>query len=363
MKHKTAIVFGCYGQDGALISKSLLAKNYTVIGISRKGLSHSRKLSKLGINDQIHIEKGDIKNINFIENVIKKYEPDELCNLAAQSSVGKSFDNPINTFESIVNATINILQASKSLKYQGSIFFAGSSEIYGNTNEGATINHVQDPKSPYGIAKQASFKLVKLFREVHHLKCMTGVLFNHESAFRDKHFVTQKIISGAIKSSKDKKHKIELGNINIARDWGWAEEYVEAMQIIARSKEIKDQVICTGKLTTLEEFINIAYNQFDLRWQDHVIINNSLKRKNDVLKSFGNPDPLKDELNWQATTDIEKFCQSLLSRSTRYILCWPWSTSRSEFLLSNRSDDGNKNKVARSYLCMLQYPKIRHLMQ
>ena len=314
MKHNSAIVFGCHGQDGALISKSLLAKNYTVIGISREGVSDSNNLSKLGINNQIHIEQGDINKIKFIENVIKKYEPDEVYNLAAQSSVSKSFDNPINTFQSIVNVSINILQASRLLKYKGRIFFAGSSEIFGNTNVGATINHVQDPKSPYAIAKQSSFELVKLFREIHHLKCMTGILFNHESELRDEQFVTKKIISGAIQSSKDRTHKIKLGNINIARDWGWAEEYVEAMQIIARSKEIKDHVICTGKLTTLEEFINITYNKFDLKWQDHVIINNSLKRKNDIQQSFGNPDPLEDELKWKAKIDIEKIIIKMLNR-------------------------------------------------
>ncbi len=314
MKHNTAIVFGCYGQDGALISKSLLAKNYTVIGISRKGLSDSKNLSELGINNQIKIEKGDMNNINFIKNLIIKYEPNEIYNLAAQSSVGKSFDNPINTFESIVNASINILQASRIIEYQGRIFFAGSSEIYGNTNEGATINHVQNPKSPYAIAKQASLKLVKLYREVYNLKCMTGILFNHESELRDKQFVTQKIILGAIQSSKDRAHKIELGNINIARDWGWAEEYVEAMQLIARSKEVKDHIICTGKLTTLEEFINIAYNKFNLKWQDHVIINNSSKRKNDIQQSFGNPDPLEDDLKWKAKINIEKIIIKMLDK-------------------------------------------------
>ena len=314
MKHNTAIVFGCYGQDGALISKSLLAKNYTVIGISREGLSDSNNLSELGINNQINIEKGDMNNINFIKNLIIKYEPNEIYNLAAQSSVGKSFDNPINTFESIVNASINILQASRIIEYQGRIFFAGSSEIYGNTNERATINHVQNPKSPYAIAKQASLKLVKLYREVYNLKCMTGVLFNHESELRDKQFVTQKIILGAIQSSKDRAHKIELGNINIARDWGWAEEYVEAMQLITRSKEVKDHIICTGKLTTLEEFINIAYNKFNLKWQDHVIINNSLKRKNDIQQSFGNPDPLEDDLKWKAKINIEKIIIKMLDK-------------------------------------------------
>ena len=314
MKHNTAIVFGCYGQDGALISKSLLAKNYTVIGISRKGLSDSKNLSELGINNQINIEKGDMNNINFIKKLIIKYEPNEIYNLAAQSSVGKSFDNPINTFESIVNASINILQASRIIEYQGRIFFAGSSEIYGNTNEGATINHLQNPKSPYAIAKQASLKLVKLYREVYNLKCMTGILFNHESELRDKQFVTQKIILGAIQSSKDRAHKIELGNINIARDWGWAEEYVEAMQLIARSKEVKDHIICTGKLTTLEEFINIAYNKFNLKWQDHVIINNSSKRKNDIQQSFGNPDPLEDDLKWKAKINIEKIIIKMLDK-------------------------------------------------
>ena len=312
MKQKTALVFGCYGQDGALISKSLLEKDYKVVGTSRKLTSDSNNLLKLDIHNKLHIEIGDIKEIKFIEKIIKKYEPDEMYNLAAQSSVSKSFDNPIITFESIVTGSLNILEASKKLKYKGRIFFAGSSEIFGNTKIRADIEHHQNPISPYAIAKQTSFKLVKFFREVHKINCMTGVLFNHESQLRDEVFVTRKIIAGAIKSSVNKSHKIALGNINIARDWGWAEEYVEAMQIIARSSKIKDQVICTGKLTTLKEFINIAYSRLDLNWQDHVIVNNSLKRKNDILQSVGNPIPLEKELKWKAKINIEEIITNMI---------------------------------------------------
>jgi len=312
LKHKTALVFGCYGQDGSLISKSLLEKNYQVIGTARNGMSERNNLSKLEIKNEVLIEKGDIKEIKFIEDIMKQYEPDEMYNLAAQSSVSKSYYNPIMTFESIVNGSINILEVSKRLNYKGRIFFAGSSEIFGNTSTKAGVDHHQKPENPYAIAKQTSFKLVKLYREVYKLNCMTGILFNHESQLREELFVTQKIISGAIKASKDKSHTIELGNINIARDWGWAEEYVEAMQIIARSSHIKDQVICTGKLTTLKEFINIAYSKFNLRWEDHVIINNCLKRKNDILQSFGNPDPLEKDLKWKAKINIDGVISNMI---------------------------------------------------
>jgi len=315
---KTGLIFGCNGQDGSLISKSLLEKNYKVIGVSRQGQDTSTNHSSLGIDKDIETAKGDIKNFNFVQKLIAKYQPDEIYNLAAQSSVGESFKEPIITAESIINGTLNILEASRKLQFRGRIFFAGSSEMFGETRTAADINHIHKPNNPYSIGKQTSYQLVKFYRTTYNLKCITGVLFNHESTLRKENFVTQKIISGAIKCFKTKTHVLKLGNLDISRDWGWAEEYVEAMQIIARADSLKDHVICTGKSTKLKEFIQIVFNKLNMNWEDHVTYNKDLYRDTDIKISFGNPKPLEEDLNWKAKVSLEECINKLIDYKLKH---------------------------------------------
>ena len=318
MTSKTGLIFGCNGQDGSLISKSLLEKNYKVIGVSRQGQDTSTINSSLGIDKDIETAKGDIKNFNFVQKLIAKYQPDEIYNLAAQSSVGESFKEPIITAESIINGTLNILEASRKLQFRGRIFFAGSSEMFGETRTAADINHIHKPNNPYSIGKQTSYQLVKFYRTTYNLKCITGVLFNHESTLRKENFVTQKIISGAIKCFKTKTHVLKLGNLDISRDWGWAEEYVEAMQIIARADSLKDHVICTGKSTKLKEFIQIVFNKLNMNWEDHVTYNKDLYRDTDIKISFGNPKPLEEDLHWKAKVSLEECINKLIDYKLKH---------------------------------------------
>ena len=312
MSTKTALVLGAKGQDGALICKSLLKKNYKVIGISKKNTNESGSQKKLEIEKDVKNMIGDITNYKTIDNLINRYQPDEIYNLAGQSSVGKSYEIPKVTVESIVNGSLNILEVAKSQNYKGRIFFAGSSEIFGHTETPADINHPQHPISPYAFSKQISLKLVRFYRENFNLNCVTGVLFNHESQLRNSNFVTHKIIEGVIKAKKNKSSKIRLGNIQVQRDWGWAEEYVEAMQIILNSPNNKDYVICTGQLTSMIDFINIAYSKFNLNWQDYVSIDESLKRKNEIAKSVGDPIPLSKDLKWKAKLNINEIITKLI---------------------------------------------------
>ena len=302
---KSALVLGATGQDGSLMCKSLLRQNYKVIGFSRSIGNNAPNHKKLGIEKEVEMRSGNIQDFEIVEALIEKNMPDEIYNLAAQSSVGKSFSNPLETTQSIIDGTINILEVSKKTKFSGKLFFAGSSEIFGLTEKGATIDHVQRPKNPYGIAKQASMNLVKMYRNNEGLKCVTGVLFNHESSLRDHRFVTQKIISGAIKCKSNNNLKIKLGNINVERDWGCAEEYVEAIQKMTRAKNTEDQVICTGKATKLKDFINIVFKTLNLNWQDHIVIDEMLFRKAEILKSFGNPAKMYNDHNWKAKVTLE----------------------------------------------------------
>ena len=312
MSSKIALVIGSRGQDGSLLSKSLLSKNYRVVGLARQKTEPSDTQLRLGIEKDIIQVKGDITNPKDIDDLIIKYQPQEIYNFAAQSSVGKSFSLPKETIESIVQGTLNVLETTKNLDFQGRTFFAGSSEIFGETEKAATINNSHKPQSPYAIAKQTSFNLVKFYRETYGINCVTGVMFNHESPYRSAHFVTQKIISGALKCSRNKSHKITLGNIDIARDWGWAEEYIDAIQLITNSNIVKDHLICTGISTTLKRFIEITFTKLDLNWKDHIKLNKKLFRKSDILNSYGNPLQLKKDLNWEPIINIEEIIERLI---------------------------------------------------
>lgn len=309
---KTALVLGCTGQDGLLISESLLNKNYQVVGLSRKpGLIKKNKQPN-SLNKNIQIEEGDVQDPIILKRLIKEFEPIEIYNLAAQSSVGTSFKRPKDTVEGIVNGTLNILEICKEINYEGRIFFAGSGEIFGNTKIGATINHTHQPINPYAIAKQTSFNLVKFYREVFNLKCVSGILFNHESSLRNNNFVTQKIISGAIKCLSDKTHTIHLGNIDISRDWGWAPEYIEAIQLITNAQILKDHIICTGESTKLKTFIEIVFKKLGLDWRMHIKSDKTLFRSNDIKQNYGNPDGLFKSLGWKAKTKVPELINKLI---------------------------------------------------
>ena len=317
MTKKSALILGCNGQDGSLMTHFLLKRGYQVIGITRSEQKEHKNLIKLGIQKDIKIIQADITNFESIYRTIDYYQPSQIYNLAGQTSVGKSFSEPINTINSIVNGTINILEAARKLSFDGSMFFAGSSEIFGNTLKAAKVDNHHYPSSPYAIGKQSSFNLVKTYREVHKLKCSTGILFSHESHLREAHFVTQKIVSGAIECSKNKAHKINLGNLDIARDWGWAEEYVKAMFLMLENNIVKDQVICTGKSTEIKSFIEICFKYFDLNWKDHVVCDDKLFRSNDIKISYGDPQSIYQDLGWKAKIGIEDLIEKLI----KYKIC------------------------------------------
>jgi len=312
LNNKTALVLGCSGQDGSLMCQSLLKKGHRVVGLTRLKKNKIQNHIKLKIDKDIEIIEGDIKSNKTIKDLIQTYQPETIFNLAAQSSVGKSFIAPMETIEGIVNGTANLLEVARKLKYKGHMFFAGSSEIFGNTSQKATIYHKQNPLSPYAISKQTSFNLVKLYRKIHKLNCITGILFNHESQLREKEFVTHKIITNAIESARNKNHTFTLGNIDVNRDWGWAEEYIEAIQIITTSKNKKDQIICTGKKTSLKEFIQITFELLNLDWKQHVIIDQNLFRKTEIHTSVGDPSEMINLYGWQAKKNVREIIKLLI---------------------------------------------------
>jgi len=307
------VVFGSTGQDGSLLCRSLLSQGHHVIGVSRSSTPNVALHSQLGIAGQVEMIAASIFDFREVLSIVDQHEPGEIYNLAAQSSVALSFKQPLDTFNSIINGTINLLEVLRFVNYAGRIYFAGSSEIFGNVKVPANVHSSRWPKSPYAIAKDASFNTVKLYREAYHLNCVTGILFNHESPYRAETFVTRKIVLGAMRAKGDPAFRLELGNLHVARDWGWAEEYIEAMQMITRADVLEDQVICTGRMESLEYFVQRVFADLSLNWQNHVVIKQNLLRPSEILESVGDPEPMARQHGWRAQRDVDGVIAALLA--------------------------------------------------
>ena len=308
-----ALVFGCTGQDGSYLCKSLIEKGFKVFGTSRKSNPDLSRLKALDILGRLDVISCDIEDPGQTLKTIKSVNPKEIYNLSAQSSVGTSFLKPAETNNSIVKTTLNILEACRKITFEGNLFFAGSSEIYGSSSTPSELDSKIDLRSPYSAAKYQSFLLSKMYREIYKINSVTGILFNHESSLRDEKFVIKKIINKAIAIKKGSKEKIILGNINIIRDWGYAKEYMEAIQLINRSKLNKDYIICTGKSYSLRTVIEIVFMELELDWNDHIIISEDLYRLNEIEISQGNPNSLYQDLGWKSETKINQLVQKLIN--------------------------------------------------
>lgn len=309
---RIALVFGCTGQDGALLSRSLLQQGIEVIGVSRSSNPNLSTHRRLSIEGDMEITTSDLCDFREILELFMRYRPDEVYNLAAQSSVGLSFRQPVDTFNSIINGTINLLEVARFADYKGSLYFAGSSEIFGNTPSPANLQTRRQPLSPYAIAKDASLNTVQVYRQAYGLRCVTGILFNHESPYRSSTFVTHKIIDGALKCKKDSNYRLRLGDLSVARDWGWAEEYIGAMQLILRAEELNDHIICTGRMATLNYFVERVFSELGINWRDHVDLEPSLRRPAEILCSVGDPQPMAAAHGWRAQRDVDQVIQALI---------------------------------------------------
>ena len=307
-----ALVTGCAGQDGSYLTKSLLSKGYRVVGTSRNIECEISNHKKLNIFNEFEIVQCSLNSVSNFRSLVNRYFPDEIYHLSAQSSVGQSFNKPLETFGSIVNTTSTILEVCRDLDFAGRIFFAGSSEMFGETKEMATISSPIKPISPYGLAKYQSLLISKMYKDIYKLNTVNGILFNHESPLRGNNFVTHKIVNGALECLKNRNFKIKLGNIDIYRDWGWAEEYVEAIQLITRSRELENSLICTGEIHSLKEFAKLTFSKIGLNYKDHIEYEKKYSRPFEIHKSQGNPSPLNQKTGWEAKIKFNKVIDLLI---------------------------------------------------
>ncbi len=299
---KKALICGVSGQDGAYLARLLLGRGYTVHGTSRDAqMSSFGNLHLLGIRERITSHSMALNDFRSVLQILTKVQPDEIYNLAGQSSVSLSFEQPVETLESITVGALNLLEAIRFIGRPIKLYNAGSSECFGNT--GGVPADVQTPfrpRSPYAVAKATAFWEVANYREAYNLFACTGILFNHESPLRPERYVTRKIVKAACRIAAGSAEKLHLGNISIARDWGWAPEYIEAMWLMLQQPIPDDYVVATGQTNTLEDFVAEAFHCLGLDWRTHVVADRSLLRASDIMENQGNTEKALRVLGWQA---------------------------------------------------------------
>jgi len=315
MAGKRALISGISGQDGTYLAKHLLDKGYQVFGTARDAqMASFQNLEKLGIRQQVCLLSMALNDFRSVLQTISRVQPDEVYNLAGQSSVGLSFEQPVETLESISIGTLNLLEVIRFLQLPIRLYNAGSSECFGDTG-GAPADETTPfrPRSPYAVAKATAHWEIANYREAYSLFACTGILFNHESPLRPERFVTRKIIASACRIAAGSSEKLQLGNISIARDWGLASEYVDAMWRMLQQDTPDDFVIATGETNTLEQFVVETFAQLGLDWQEHVRTDPSLLRPSEIMVSRGNPGKARNSLDWEAECHMKDVIRLMIA--------------------------------------------------
>ena len=312
---KTALICGISGQDGTYLANLLLDRGYRVVGTSRDAqIGAFANLTRIGIKERVELTSMASNDFRSVLQVLSRYEPDEIYNLGGQSSVGLSFEQPVETLESISLSNLNLLEAIRFLGCKTRYYSAGSSECFGNhgdvpANEATPFR----PRSPYAVAKAAAFWQVANYREAYGLFACSGILFNHESPLRPERFVTQKIVRAACRIAAGSNERLKLGDIDIQRDWGWAPEYVEAMWLMLQQDTAQDFVIATGSTHSLSEFLGEAFQSVGLDWKEHVDFDPSLARPTDLRVSCADPSHAASVLGWRASSCMPDVVRRMVS--------------------------------------------------
>jgi GDPmannose 4,6-dehydratase len=319
MNKKKALICGVSGQDGAYLSKFLLDKGYEVYGTSRDAqLSHFSGLSYLGIKDKVHVLSMSLTDFRSVLQVLTSVKPDEIYNLAGQSSVGLSFEQPVETMESISLGVLNLLEAIRFVDSSIKFYNAGSSEVFGDTGgTPADENTTFRPLSPYAVAKATATWQVSVYRKSYGLFACTGILFNHESPLRPNRYVTQKIVSTACRIANGIEKNLILGNIDIKRDWGWAPDYVDAMWRMMNLDEPQDFVIATGQSNTLKDFVSTVFSELDMNWEDYVVQNQDLLRPSEIMNISANPSKAEELLSWKAKCRMKDVSSNMIKHQLK----------------------------------------------
>jgi len=319
MSTKSALITGITGQDGAYLSKLLLDKGYAVYGLlARRSTDTLWRLRELGVDKQVQLIDGDIADLSSLIRALQISAASEVYNLAAQSFVGSSWQQPVLTAQLDGVGVINILEAVRIVRPDARFYQASTSEMFGLIQA-----EMQDektpfyPRSPYGVAKLMGHWATVNYRESHGMHASSGILFNHESPMRGIEFVTRKVTDGVARIKLGLQEKLHLGNVDAKRDWGFAGDYVEAMWLMLQQDQADDYVIATGVTTTVRDMCRIAFAHVGLDYQDHVMIDEKFMRPAEVDVLLGNPAKARAKLGWQPRTSLQELITSMVDADLR----------------------------------------------
>ena len=308
---KSALITGITGQDGYYLTEFLLKNGYTVHGTVRRSSSiNTSRIDGLIAEYQndgiLQLYYSDLLDSSSLYSLINKINPDEVYNLAAQSHVAVSFKNPVYSTQTGTIGPLSLLDAIKNVNNNIKYYQASSSEMYGGgTKDYLNEESPFDPKSPYAAAKVFAHNITKLYRESYDMFCVNGILFNHESPFRGETFVTRKITRAVGRIKLGLQSQLTLGNLEASRDWGFAGDYVEGMWNMMQHDTPEEWVLATGKSITVKEFVELAFKYVDLEPEQYIKTSDRYFRPNEVEFLLGDSSKAKEELNWEAKTDID----------------------------------------------------------
>lgn len=305
---KTALITGITGQDGVYLAELLLNKGYRVIGAERRASTRNRqRLDELNITKDIEFADFDLADQGNIARVLEKIAPDEVYNLAAQSFVALSFEQPLMTGDVTGLGVARLLEAIRTVNPQVRFYQASTSEMFGKV-QAVPQNETTPfyPRSPYGVAKLYGHWMTVNYRESYNLYACSGILFNHESPLRGVEFVTRKITLAVAKIKHGLQKELRLGNLDAKRDWGYAKEYVEGMYLMLQQDTPEDFVLATGETHTVQEFVELAFEAAGLDWQKYVVLDSAFVRPAEVDLLLGDASKAKRMLGWQPKTTFKE---------------------------------------------------------
>jgi GDPmannose 4,6-dehydratase len=316
---KTALITGITGQDGSYLAQFLLAKGYKVIGITRNNYKPDlRNLDHLKISHEILLEECDLCDLAFVITIIEKHKPEEIYNLSAQSSVGLSFKQPTSTMHYNINSVLNLVEAIRLVNKSIKFYQASSSEMFGKVdNLPVTLSTPMHPLSPYAISKATNYWTVVNFRESYNLFACNGILFNHESVLRPKNFFIKKIISDSLRVKSGVLNTLNVGNLDVKRDFGYAPKYIEAMWLMLQYKEPRDFIICSGKSILLKDIVHYVFRKLNIH-ASKITIDSSLYRPTDIYDIYGDNSQAKELLGWSYNMDFEKVLDQLIEQEMEF---------------------------------------------
>lgn len=309
---KTALITGITGQDGSYLAELLLEKGYEVFGVVRR-LSTPNTSRINHMLEKITLLQGDLGDVSSLYNVMKTAMPNEVYNLAAQSFVGTSWNQPILTGDITGLGVVRLLESVKNSCSDARVYQASSSEMFGKVQDVPQNESTKFyPRSPYGVAKVYGHMICINYRESYNMHINNGILFNHESPRRGIEFVTRKITNGVARIYHGLSKELRLGNLDAQRDWGYAGDYVEAMWKMLQQPNPDDYVIATGEMHSVQEFAEVAFNEVGLNWEDYVVVDEKFIRPAEVEQLCGDATKAKMELDWTPKTSFEDLVKMMV---------------------------------------------------